>query len=215
MTAIGEILRIVFDVSLPLAIVLGGSVIIAYTTAGGMWSVTITDSLQFVIMTVGVFFLLSPLGLFEVGGWQGLEIQLDVEHTSPVGVGTQEIFTLFVLYFFGMIVGQDIWQRVFIAQDDATARTGTLLPGVYSVAYGIVAAVFGMIALVTLDLQNDGGAFSVDALAVTGGARRAITLGGDQRDDVDRQQQSPRLFDGVNQRHPLSSTGLRWRGITH
>lgn len=36
MAAIGEILRIVFDVSLPLAIVLGGSVIIAYTTAGGM-----------------------------------------------------------------------------------------------------------------------------------------------------------------------------------
>lgn len=59
-------------------------------------------------MTVGVFFLLLPLGLFEVGGWQGLENQLDAERTSPVGIGMREIFTLFVLYFFGMIVGQDI-----------------------------------------------------------------------------------------------------------
>lgn len=166
MTAIGEILQITFDWSLPAAIILGGSVIIAYTVAGGMWSVTITDFLQFVIMTAGVFFLLLPLGLLEVGGWQGLEGELDPEYTSPVGVGAREIFTLFVLYFFGMLVGQDIWQRVFTAQDDATARRGTILAGFYSVVYGITAAILGMIALVTLDLQNGGGAFPALTLSL-------------------------------------------------
>lgn len=141
MTAVGEILRSIFGWSLPLAILLGGETIIAYTVAGGMWSVTITDFLQFVIMTVGVFFLLLPLGLLKVGGWQSLEAELDPAFTSPVGIGFREIFTLFVLYFFGMIVGQDIWQRVFTAQDDTTARTGTILAGFYSVAYGITAVI--------------------------------------------------------------------------
>jgi solute:Na+ symporter, SSS family len=166
MTAVGEILRIVFGWELWIGILVGGGVIIAYTVAGGMWSVTITDFIQFLIMTLGVFFLLLPLGLFEVGGWSGLEASVEPELVSPVGVGLQEIGTLFVLYFFGMIVGQDIWQRVFTAKDDATARTGTILAGGYSVVYGITAAVLGLIALVLLDLPDGGGAFPALTLAL-------------------------------------------------
>lgn len=172
MTAIGEIFRVIFGWSLSLGIAIGGGIIIAYTVAGGMWSVTITDVLQFVVMTVGVFFLLLPIGLLEVGGLQGLEAELDPKFMSPTGIGFQEIITLFVLYFFGMIVGQDVWQRIFTAQDDSTARTGTILAGFYSVAYGIITAVLGMIALVALDLQNGGGAFPslTIALLPTGAA---------------------------------------------
>lgn len=34
--------------------------VIAYSVLGGMWSITLTDLMQFVFMTVGIFAILLP-----------------------------------------------------------------------------------------------------------------------------------------------------------
>ncbi|MGV8455809.1 sodium:solute symporter family transporter, partial [Pseudomonas aeruginosa] len=38
-------------------------VVVLYSTIGGMWSLTLTDIVQFLIMTVGLVFLLMPLSI--------------------------------------------------------------------------------------------------------------------------------------------------------
>jgi SSS family solute:Na+ symporter len=47
-----------------------GLFMIAYTAVGGLWAVMVTDILQFVVLCAAVFILL-PLSLDKVGGWQG------------------------------------------------------------------------------------------------------------------------------------------------
>ena len=37
--------------------------VVIYSTLGGMWSITLTDFVQFVIKTIGIFFLLLPIAL--------------------------------------------------------------------------------------------------------------------------------------------------------
>ncbi|GAA5228598.1 hypothetical protein GCM10025778_31370 [Paeniglutamicibacter antarcticus] len=41
----------------------GGVIVVIYSTIGGMWSIILADKVQFVIKTVGVFFLMFPFSL--------------------------------------------------------------------------------------------------------------------------------------------------------
>jgi SSS family solute:Na+ symporter len=37
-----------------------------------MWSITLTDMMQFLFMTVGIFAILLPFSLSAAGGWSAL-----------------------------------------------------------------------------------------------------------------------------------------------
>lgn len=81
-----------------------------------MWSITLTDMMQFAIMTVGMFLLMLPFSLSQAGGWSGLTERLDAEFFQLGSMGMNSIITMFVIYTLGILVGQDIWQRVFSAR---------------------------------------------------------------------------------------------------
>jgi len=148
--AIGKVLNALLGFEQATMIVAAGVIVIAYTTLGGMWTVTITDFVQWVVMTIGIFVLALPLGLAEVGGISGLRSELNPSMFSLTGIGLETIFTYFLLYFLGIIIGQDIWQRVFTARDAQVARTGTVAAGAYSVVYGVATALLGIIAIVVI-----------------------------------------------------------------
>lgn len=61
-----------FDIGKAGAIILGGSVVIIYSTLGGMWSITLNDFVQFLVKTIGIFFILLPIALYKTGGFSGL-----------------------------------------------------------------------------------------------------------------------------------------------
>ncbi|WP_096390972.1 sodium:solute symporter [Halopenitus persicus] len=146
--SIGTVLTALLDYELNAMILVAGVIVIGYTALGGMFSVTITDFVQWIIMTVGVFLFALPLGLLEVGGISGLTAELDPSYFSPTGIGIETVISYFLLYFLGIMIGQDIWQRVFTADSPETARIGNIATGAYAVVYGIATAVLGMIALV-------------------------------------------------------------------
>jgi SSS family solute:Na+ symporter len=102
---------------------------------------------QWVIMTVGMLIAI-PIALGQAGGMSGLRANLDPSFFDPTAIGGDRIFTWFLLYFLGLMIGQDIWQRVFTADSPRTARVGNLGAGLYSIAYGLATAFLGMIALV-------------------------------------------------------------------
>ena len=87
------------------SILLGGTVVVIYSTLGGMWSITLTDFVQFVIKTVGIFFLLLPIVLSRAGGWAGLQAALPVDAFSLTAIGGGTILTYFVIYTFGLLIG--------------------------------------------------------------------------------------------------------------
>ena len=116
------------------AIILGGSVVVIYSVLGGMWSITLTDFVQFLVKTIGIFFILLPVALYKTGGISGLAEKLPADATSFTAIGGDTILTYFVIYTFGLLIGQDIWQRVFTARSPGVARWAGTAAGVYCLA---------------------------------------------------------------------------------
>ena len=138
-----------------LCIVLGSAVVLVYSVIGGMWSITLADQAQFLIKTIGIFALMLPFTLHAAGGWSGIHDRLDASAFKLVGdanggADTQTIITWFIVYMFGMLIGQDIWQRVFTARTPAVARWGGTAAGIYCIFYGAAGAVIGMAAHASL-----------------------------------------------------------------
>ncbi|MFE6591240.1 sodium:solute symporter [Streptomyces sp. NPDC057781] len=146
--AYATIFDVLFDVNRTLAIILGGSIVVAYSTLGGMWSITLTDMVQFVVKTIGVLLLLLPIAVVKAGGFSEMKAQLPTEYFDPLGVGGETIFTYVLIYTFGMLIGQDIWQRVFTAGSDRTAKWGGTIAGTYCLVYAVAGAVIGTAAKV-------------------------------------------------------------------
>ncbi|MFH9091423.1 sodium:solute symporter [Streptomyces albidoflavus] len=146
--AYATIFDVLLDVPRTLAIVLGGGIVVAYSTLGGMWSITLTDMVQFVVKTIGVLLLLLPIVVVKAGGFGALRDELPTTYFEPLGIGGETIFTYVLIYTFGMLIGQDIWQRVFTARDDRTARWGGTVAGTYCLVYAVAGAVIGTAAKV-------------------------------------------------------------------
>ncbi|WP_306324641.1 sodium:solute symporter [Streptomyces venezuelae] len=146
--AYATIFDVLFDLPRTLAIVLGGTIVVAYSTLGGMWSITITDMVQFVVKTIGVLLLLLPIAVVKAGGFAGMREALPTSYFEPLGIGGETIFTYVLIYTFGMLIGQDIWQRVFTARTDKVAKWGGTVAGTYCLAYALAGAVIGTAAKV-------------------------------------------------------------------
>ncbi len=78
LVAIGIFVHAALGYDMTASMLGAGLIMLTYTFMGGLWAVTVTDFVQFIVMGVAVVILL-PLSLREVGGFSGL-----VEH-APAG----------------------------------------------------------------------------------------------------------------------------------
>ena len=70
-------------------------------------------------------------------------------------VGNTRIGSCFLLYYLGLLISQDVWQRVFTARSGQVARQGTILVAFYCMAYALATVVIGMVAWVVLPSIHD------------------------------------------------------------
>lgn len=175
--AIGTIIGGVLGIDQTLSMVLGGGIVIAYTFAGGMWSVTMTDIVQFVVKTIGVVILAPLFCVIAAGGWDTLVAAVPPSNLNPTSMGFDRSFAYVVLYVPGLIIGQDIWQRIFTAKNARTAKTGTIFAGIYSIVYAFATVTIGMSVFALLpDLANEGDAFVVGVATFLPEGVRGIVL---------------------------------------
>lgn len=164
--AYGSIFHALLGIDRIPAILLGGSVVILYSMLGGMWSITLTDFVQFVIQTIGMFLILLPVVLVQAGGFSRIGETLGPDAFDPAAIGGSTILTYFLIYTLGLLIGQDIWQRVFTARSPGVARWGGFSAGVYCLAYAVAGALIGMAAtkiVPGIEVQDDVFVAVVDA----------------------------------------------------
>ncbi|MFG2963273.1 sodium:solute symporter [Streptomyces sp. NPDC048288] len=142
--AYASVFDVLFDVPRWVAVVVGGTIVVGYSALGGMWSITLTDMVQFVVKSVGVLVLLLPIAVVKAGGFGAMADRLPGGYFSLTSIGGQTIVTFVLIYTFGMLIGQDIWQRVFTARNDRVAAWGGTVAGVYCLVYALAGAFIGM-----------------------------------------------------------------------
>ena len=166
--AMGAIVTGIFDMDVTTAMILSGSVVVFYTFLGGMWSVTLTDIVQFVIKTLGVMILVPIFVLSDsrIGGVSGLLDKLPAEHWNVFAYGFSGSLYWVLLYVPGLVIGQDIWQRVFTARSDTIAKRGTVAAGIYSIFYALAGVMLGMAVFAAgIELTNPSLAFEAGVAA--------------------------------------------------
>ena len=139
---VARIVQVASGMQLTTAVLLLGGAVVCYTATGGLWAVLVTDTLQFVILTVSVIALV-PLALSKIGGLEALT------QTAPDGffnLFSEEfnpIFIIaFVFYHIFMIGGNwGLVQRYTCVGNKRDARrVGLLFAGLY-----ILSPVFWML----------------------------------------------------------------------
>ena len=141
--AVGAVMEVIVGIPRTPAILLSSGVMIAYSVFGGMWALTATDIVQFVIKTVGILLVLLPAAIIHAGGFAGMQRHLPPDFFSLTHIGGGKILSFFTLYFLGMLIGQDGWQRVFTARSVRVARDGGVYVGLYCFVYAIAGALIG------------------------------------------------------------------------
>ena len=155
--AYATVFNVLFGTDRVVSVLIGGVIVVVYSTIGGMWSITLTDMVQFVLQTIGIFVLLLPFTWSHAGGLQGIKDRAADSVFDLGAIGTGTVITYVIVYTFGMLIGQDIWQRVFTARSPQVARWGGTASGVYCLVYGVAGALIGAAAstFVTVGDRND------------------------------------------------------------
>ena len=120
MMGIGFLLRLITGMPFWVGVLIGAIFITAFTWMGGLWAVTITDFIQFIVMMVCVGVALV-IGWNAIGGFENIVIGLenfvgeDAAYYFTVGAGYLTPWTLFAysVTAFAVLAEPAFFQRVF------------------------------------------------------------------------------------------------------
>ncbi len=158
LVAVGATLGVILGVDLVSSILVSAAVVTAYTVLGGMWSVGYTDTLQFMLIPIGLFLAL-PFALSAAGGldacWSlyvtdrgnasALFPPLAAEGywTAPRIVSWWDISIMLVL---GGIPWNCYFQRIQSCQTPAKAQWHSVTAGVLTMAMTVPPILLGLAA---------------------------------------------------------------------
>lgn len=133
------------------AVLASGVVVVVYTWFGGMWSVSLTDFVQWACIMIGMVAVL-PFALAKGGGWAAVQAALPPEKTHWVAsIGWGQILSLVVIYSTSFLVGQEAMQRLYSAKDESHARKGALATSFFYLLFGFLPPVLGLIAFALVE----------------------------------------------------------------
>ncbi len=116
-------------------------VVVVYTMLGGMWSVALTDVLQFLLLLSGALILL-PLAMSHVGWWPGLTAKLPEDSLTLVQqTGKYSWQFVLAILFLGVqwaSTDQGLLQRAFGAKDTRTVAKSLVLAGIITTPFALL-----------------------------------------------------------------------------
>lgn len=124
---------------------------ILYTVFGGLKAVIYTDSVQWLILLLGLIGFTLPYALVEVGGWRGLSRNLPPSHMSLTAIDPITAINWLLTITPVWLIAMTLYQRMFACKDSATAKRAWYLAGVLEYPLMAISGVLlGMCARVML-----------------------------------------------------------------
>lgn len=139
--AMALLIKNVFAVHYNVALAISALVVIAYTAVAGLSGVIITDTIQFIFITIVTFALFLPRALALGSGHWHL---LPRSYFLGTGYGIVFLVGLFVFFTPSTIVRMEFWQRIIAAKSPKTARRATLLTGFFLLPFYAAFPLIGM-----------------------------------------------------------------------
>jgi high affinity choline transporter 7 len=159
LVAIGSTFGVILEMPMTAAILLSAAVVVAYTMAGGMWSVAYTDAFQLGLVVLGLAVAL-PFALDAAGGfdaaWAGYTAARAERgsffpplHPSGTFWSSQTIINWWdvsLMLVFGGIPWNCYFQRVLSCQTPVKAQLHSIFAGLLTIALTIPPLLLGVAA---------------------------------------------------------------------
>jgi len=163
--ALAGIQQTFFGIDPTAGMLIAAGIVLAYTLIGGMWSVTLTDTLQMSIVLVTLA-ILAVASFNQLGGGslaRGLgrlfaQTPREALTLLPEAGATATIVWLgtWGSGILGNIPGQDLMQRVFASRSARTAVNACVLAGIVYLAFGLIPVGLGLASRILLPGEDGG-----------------------------------------------------------
>ncbi len=145
-----------FDgITLESALLFMGIVTVLYTVLGGMTAVIYTDTIQWIVLMLGLLFVGIPLAYNAVGGWEQIKTVIQPEQLSLTNVTWQTLVNWAVTIIPIWFVGMTLYQRIYASKSEKEAQKAWFIAGLFEwpimafmgVSLGILARVYADLGL--------------------------------------------------------------------
>jgi len=113
------------------AVLFMGIVVILYTVLGGLKAVIFTDTIQWIILMVGLIFVGIPLGYVKVGGWESIQAYLPDTFLSLTNISIVQFINWLITIVPIWFVGMTLYQRIYASKDEKTAKKAWFIAGLF------------------------------------------------------------------------------------
>jgi len=117
--------------SITQAVLIMGVIAVAYTVVGGIKAVIYTDTIQWIILMVGLICIGIPMGYFKIGGWEAISSTLPSNFMSLSNISFVQLFNWFITIVPIWFVGMTLYQRIYACKDEKTAIKAWRIAGLF------------------------------------------------------------------------------------
>jgi len=134
---------------LQFSILLIAIITISYTVIGGLKAVIYTDTIQWIVLLIGLIAVTIPVALFKIGGFEALHESLPKEFFTLNNISVKQIINWMVTIIPIWLIGMTLYQRMFACKDVKEAKRAWYIAGIFEYPVMAFAGVFlGMCARV-------------------------------------------------------------------
>ncbi len=141
---------IVPEVQTTVALIVIGVIIVLYTSMGGMKAVVYTDTVQWIILMVGLILVGIPVAYTAVGGMDAIRAALPPEHLTLTAIGPVDLVNWAVTIIPIWFVAMTLYQRIYACKSVRDARRAWYLAGLFEwpiMAFmGVILGILGRVA---------------------------------------------------------------------
>ncbi len=148
--AFGIVLNTVCGIDIGYGVMIGASIVLIYTYAGGMLAISITDFLQTIVIIIGLLAMAVTL-FYKLDDWSV------VINNQPAGFFDffpkpsvehyLEYFCAWITIGLGSLPQQDLFQRVMSANSDKTAVRACYVGGAMYLTIGLLPSIIALMAV--------------------------------------------------------------------
>lgn len=128
-----------------------GAIAVVYTMLGGMKAVIYTDTVQWIILLLGLMGVAIPMAWIKLGGYEGIAPYLTDDMLSLGNITWQHIVNWSVTIIPIWFVGMTLYQRIFACKNEKAAKRAWYIAGVLEWPFmAFTGVLLGMLANVAV-----------------------------------------------------------------
>ncbi len=132
------------------ALLVMGLIAIIYTGIGGLKAVIYTDTVQWIILIVGLFLVGIPIAYTAIGGFETIKNTIDPAFLTLSNVSWQTIVNWAVTIIPIWFVGMTLYQRIYASKSEKEAKKAWYIAGLFEwpiMAFmGVILGLFSRVA---------------------------------------------------------------------